>query len=137
MSKKKFRLDTYPNLYDRDLVVCYGDITFEELQKLYSQYDGSELGDDLRDHQAWCCVLTRKSDNTKILFVNIVPSFQDGFTSFGSDLLDMVNVASHEAIHCALDLFDMIGEKNIYNSEALAYLTGYFTECIMKTLLGK
>lgn len=138
MSKKRFKLDTYQTMYDIDLVVCYGDMSTKELQARYRKFNDSELDDDINSSRAWCSALTRKSDDAIILFVKINKDFENGFTSSGDELLDMIDCASHEAAHCALDLFSIIGansEDN--NTEPFAYLVGYFTERIMKTLLNK
>lgn len=138
MSKKRFKLDTYQTVYNIDLVVCYGDMSTKELQALYRKLNDSELDDDFNSSRAWCSALIRKSDGATILFVKINKDFNDGFTSSGDELLDMINCASHEAAHCALYLFSIVGansEDN--NSEPFAYLLGYFTERIMKTLLNK
>jgi hypothetical protein len=136
MKNKGARIDTYSTQYDIDFVVANSKVTLEELRELYYYADEEELDDTWDNGGATTCLLKRKSDNTVVVLIRYMGRSQ--YKSSGDKLLDIVNVASHEATHVAIDIYNSVcATIDVENQETFAYFVGYITERILKTLLNK
>jgi len=136
MKNKGARIDTYNTQYDIDFVVANSKVTLEELRELYYYADEEELDDTWDNGGATTCLLKRKSDNTVVVLIRYMGRSQ--YRSSGDKLLDIVNIASHEATHVAIDIYNSVGATiDVENQETFAYFVGYITERILKTLLNK
>lgn len=137
---KKSRIDYYETPYEVYLAIANKYTTFEELQEIFTYSDGAELDDNfLRDsdghpYQGVTVSVKRKSDNRQFLLVKYITD-----TSVKVDkLLDMINLADHEACHVILDLYKIIGaEVDLDNQEHFAYEKSYITTLILKNWLNK
>lgn len=136
MKNKGARIDTYNTQYDIDFVVANSKVTLEKLRELYYYADEEELDDTWDNGGAITCLLKRKSDNAVVVLIRYVGKSQH--KSSGDKLLDIVNAASHEATHVAIDIYNSTGATiDVENQETFAYFVGYITERILKTLLNK
>lgn len=134
---KKARIDTYETTYDIDFVVANKESKLSELRKLFEEVDGSELDPDFEKWNACSAIVTRKKDKAKVVLIKI-NNLGDGYTSSGDELLDTIDICSHEAVHTAIDIYNMSGsEIDVKNQEVFAYFVAYITERIAKTLLNK
>jgi hypothetical protein len=136
----KSRIDYYETPYEVYLAIANKYTTFEELQEIFTYSDGVELDDNfLNDsdgypYQGVTVSVKRKSDNRQFILVKHVSD-----TSVKVDkLLDIINLADHEACHAILDLYKIIGaEIDLDNQEHFAYEKSYITTLILKNWLNK
>lgn len=137
---KKSRIDYYETPYEVYLAIANKYTTFEELQEIFTYSDGAELDDsflhdpDGRPYQGVTVSVKRKRDNRQFILVKYITE-----TSVKVDkLLDMINLADHEACHVILDLYKIIGaEVDLDNQEHFAYEKSYITTLILKNWLNK
>ena len=125
--EKKSRIDIYETPYEVYLAIANKYTTFEELQEIFTYSDG-------HPYQGVTVSVKRKSDNRQFLLVKYITE-----TSVKVDkLLDMINLADHEACHVILDLYKIIGaEVDLDNQEHFAYEKSYITTLILKNWLNK
>ena len=102
---KKSRIDYYETPYEVYLAIANKYTTFEELQEIFTYSDGAELDDhflydpDGHPYQGVTVSVKRKSDNRQFILVKYIAE-----TNVKVDkLLDMINLADHEACHVILD----------------------------------
>jgi len=131
-SKKKI-IDTYESIYPVDLVVANEFVTLEDLQKLYTYVDKTELDDEVTTGgYASTTRVIRKSDDKACILVKYI----DNNCSKNRDKkLNLISTISHEAGHVTLDIYEYINQHVCNCSpEPFCYLLGWATECIYKTL---
>lgn len=136
----KSKIDYYETPYEVYLAIANKYTTFEELQEIFTYSDGVELDDsflhdsDGRPYQGVTVSVKRKSDNRQFILVKYITE-----TSVKVDkLLDMINLADHEACHVILDLYKIIGsEVDLDNQEHFAYEHAYITTLILKNWLNR
>lgn len=136
----KSRIDYYETPYEVYLAIANKYTTFEELREIFTYSDGVELDDsflhdsDGRPYQGVTVSVKRKSDNRQFILVKYITE-----TSVKVDkLLDMINLADHEACHVILDLYKIIGaEVDLDHQEHFAYEKSYITTLILKNWLNK
>lgn len=142
MKNNKKRIDTYETPYEIYLVVANKYVTLEDLQELYTYSDGAELDNDIRyvknrkyEHQAVTFMARRKSDGRYVIIVK----YWHVTNIKGSDkLLDLINLASHEACHVTMEMYIAIGATiDTDNQEIFSYQQAYFCSCILKTWMNK
>lgn len=135
MTKKK-HIDTYSSIYPVDLVVANETVTLKDLQKQYSYDNEEELTEDIIDGLASTSRCRDKNTGKYVILVK----YNHNTTVKGDDKrLCFINTISHEAVHVAMDIYSFVGEKVYPNdeNELLAYLIGWITQCIYKTLTKK
>lgn len=136
-NKKKARIDTYSTIYDMDVVVANELVGLKKLKDLFEYPDGEELEDLYTEWNVVTSLVKRKSDGAYTVLVKF-NKISDGFVSSGDNLLDMIDVCSHEATHAALDIYNTVSAKvDTENQENFAYFVAYIAERIAKTLLNK
>lgn len=137
---KKSRIDYYETPYEVYFAVANKYTTLEELQEIFTYSDGEELDDhflhdsDGHDYQGVTVSVKRKSDNRQFILVKYITG-----TSVKVDkLLDIINLADHEACHVVLDLYKIIGHNvNLDEQEQFAYEKSYITTLILKNWLNR
>lgn len=134
---KKSIIDTYSSIYPIDLVVANEYATLEQLQKLYTYTDYSELTDEIIgiESNATVTKVIRKSDDKLCCLVkynnNTCSKFVDKREHY-------ISTISHEAGHVTLDIYEYIDQPICNCSpEPFCYLLGWVTQCIYKTLKKK
>lgn len=138
---KKSRIDIYETPYEVWLCIANKSATLEELQEIFTFPDGVELDNSLFEdsdgnrYQGVTAHVKRKSDNRHFILVKYVDKTS---VKMPDTLLDMINLADHEACHTILDLYKMIGHKvDLENQEQFAYEHAYITTLILKNWLNK
>ena len=139
-NNKKSRIDYYETPYEVYLAIANKYTTFEELQEIFTYSDGTELDDhflhdpDGHPYVGVTVSVKRKSDNRQFLLVKYITE-----TSVKVDkLLDIINLADHEACHVILDLYKIIGATvDLDSQEQFAYEKSYITTLILKNWLNK
>lgn len=134
--KNKTIIDTYPTLYDVDLVVVNKYTTVEQLDKLYKYANGNSIDKGIRDGVASTSICIRKSDNKYCVLVcwnADLPRYK-----VNNKKEYMINTIAHEACHVALDIYDYIQEDAKADcSEPFSYLVGWIAGCIYATISKK
>lgn len=125
----KYKIDVYG--IELHVLTNYTD---ELLDKQYIRLDGSPLKSDALAGESkgtvWG-ILKDSKTGKRVIFVHIYPSRND-------DKYDLINTIGHESLHAACTILDYSGVILDRNSEeAFAYLCGYITECVYKTVFGK
>jgi hypothetical protein len=130
-------IDTYTSIYPVELVVANQYTTLEELQKLYTYIDETELDDQItsEDSNATVTQVYRKSDHKACCLVKYNNNKCSKFTNKREHYISTI---AHEAGHVTLDIYEYINQ-NICNcsSEPFCYLLGWVTQCIYRTLTKK
>lgn len=135
MSKaKKKHIDTYTTIYPVEIVIANESVQLEDLKKLYTFSDGTELNDSITDAIASTSTCTRKSDNCPIVLIKFCGK-KDGTKI---DLPELIGDIAHESLHATLDIFDYLNEGICYtHQEPVAYLIGFISTCAYNTLVKK
>lgn len=130
MSSKKRQAKLYqfdPMIYPRFLwVVTGGD--YSDIKKWFLTYDGEEI---------------EESDDSNLGGLTISVTFRQtrslGILIWFPDIrLAKANWITHESAHGTLELFKQLGLKvDYWNQEPVAYLAGWFAECIEFVKTGK
>lgn len=132
---KKGIIDVYPTVYNTDIVVCNKYATANQLNKQYMIVDGSDFTEeDLTDADGCCIKAYERKTNRPVLILRYTKPARG--TSKKDIHADLVNTCSHEATHAAMFICSRIGQdidKDDVN-EFLAYLIGWITECMYKTV---
>ena len=137
----KSRIDIYETPYEVYIAVANKYTTLEELQEMFTFTDGAELDDTLiKDkhdnyYQAVTFSAKRRSDGRHFVIVKYIKA-----TSVKVDdkLLDLINLADHEACHVILDLYKTIGHTiDMDDQEQFAYEKSYITTLILKNWMNK
>lgn len=134
--KNKTIIDTYPTLYDVDLVVANKYTTFEQLDKLYKYASGNSIDKDIKDGVASTSICIRKSDNKYCILV----CWNDDLPRYKVDNKKKytIDTIAHESCHVALDIYDYIQEDaKATCSEPFSYLVGWIAGCIYTTISKK
>lgn len=131
MKNKKSIIDVYPTIYDVDIVVANKYTTIEQINKRYKTVDDK----DFEDNES--IAFTQPGYDRKTNKAVIVVKYNREYNVKGIDKkLDLVNTCAHEALHTCMLIYSKIGERVFKEdeNELLAYLLGWVTECIYKTL---
>ena len=130
MSSKKRQAKIYqfdPMIYPRFLwVVTGGD--YSDIKKWFQTYSGEEI---------------EESDVSNLCGMAISVTFRQtrslGILIWLPDIrLAKANWITHESVHGTLEFFDQLGLRVDYrNQEPVAYLAGWFAECIEFVKTGK
>lgn len=130
MSSKKRQAKIYqfdPMIYPRFLwVVTGGD--YSDIKKWFQTYSGEEI---------------EESDVSNLCGMAISVTFRQtrslGILIWFPDIrLAKANWITHESVHGTLEFFDQLGLRVDYrNQEPVAYLAGWFAECIEFVKTGK
>ena len=130
---KKGIIDVYPTIYNTDIVVCNKYVTAKQLNKQYMIVDGRDFTEEEFANAGFCCEGVERKTNNSAMIVKYTGS--PGLSK--KDVhTDLVKICSHEATHAAVFICSRIGQdidKDDVN-EFLAYLVGYITECMYKTV---
>lgn len=133
--KKKKHIDSYELMYPVQLVIANEQVTLKDLQKLFVFCDGRELTDDILDGLA---TTTRVKDKKTGVAVSLIKISGIDRCDADSKNIQLSGIATHEAIHAALDIYDRIGETvSNMHQETFAYFVEYITRCILKTINKK
>jgi hypothetical protein len=131
-TKNKSIIDVYPTIYNVDIVVANKYTTIKQLNKRYSDVDNQDFTDD-----SSCIAFTDIGYDKKTGKAVIIIKYNHPCEVKDVDKrLDLVNTCAHEALHVCMKIYSKIGE-NVYKddtNELFAYLLGWVTECIYKTL---
>lgn len=132
-TKKKSRIDEYySDIYDVYLVVANENVTLEQLRKRYIHPNGEELSEQLLDGSATTSTAVDKKTNASVLIVKYNRHPRNKTLNKKTTL---VNICSHEAVHVALDIYELLGQNVCFcTPEPFCYLQAWATECIYKTL---
>jgi hypothetical protein len=133
MNKK--RIDIYKTIWDIDIVVANKYTTLEDLKETYTYSDDKELDDFIVDG----CGTTSTVKNKKTKALCCLVKYNRRITRKDYDgLLDTINTAVHEAVHCCLDIYSNCHVHIHYdNQEPVAYEIANITTNILKTILNK
>ena len=133
MNNKK-HIDIYKTIYSLDIIVANKYVTMKDLNKTYKCIDDTDLSEYDSIATTYLCKNRETGKNC------IVVKYHRDHKEKGiNKRLELVDTASHEAIHVVMAIYDFIEEK-IYpadNNELLAYLTGWVTKCIYDTWTKK
>lgn len=130
MSTKKRQAKIYqfdPMIYPRFLwVVTGGD--FSDIKKWFLYYSGEELDDrDIETMGGMTQSVTFRHNQCLGILI-----------WFPNIHLAKANWITHESVHGTLELFDQLGLRVDYrNQEPMAYLAGWFAECIEFVKMGR
>lgn len=130
MSSKKRQAKIYqfdPMIYPRFLwVVTGGD--FSDIKKWFLYYNGEELDDrDIETMGGMTQSVTFRHNQCLGILI-----------WFPNIHLAKANWITHESTHGTLELFDQLGLRVDYrNQEPVAYLAGWFAECIEFVKMGR
>ena len=130
-TKKKSIIDVYPTVYNVDLVVANKHTTIEQINKRYKTIEDKDFEDDT------CICFTQPGYDRKTNGAIILVKYNHPYEIVGIDKrVDLVNTCAHEALHVCMRIYSKIGEEVFKDdsNESLAYLLGWVTECIYKTL---
>lgn len=129
---KKKRKDKYQiNVYGIEVHVLI-NYTDTDVKSEYVKYNNEPIDDDLADSMnakgmQWG-VIRDKETKARVCIININ-------TTKAESILDLINSCAHEALHTAVSITDFTEIRlDRCSEEAYAYLTGYITECVYKTL---
>lgn len=128
MTKKKY-IKTYGTVYGVDIVIANMNVGLTDLTKDYTYSDNIELDEDVME----CLASTSTAKNRKTNRYCILVKLNNLSSIKGiNKTLDLINTASHEALHAALRLYQFAGQDiDVHaNNENLAYLVGWLTEII-------
>ena len=133
MNKK--RIDIYKTIWDIDIVVANKYTTLEDLKEVYTYSDDKELDDFITDG----CGTTSTVKNKETKALCCLVKYNRNITRKDYDhLLDTINTAVHEAVHCCLDIYSNCHVDIHYdNQEPVAYEIANITTNILKTILNK
>ena len=137
----KSRIDIYETPYEVYIAVANKYTTLEELQEIFTFSDDAELDESLFEdktghkYQGVTFSAKRKSDNRHFIVVKyIAPTSM----KVEDKLLDLINLADHEACHVILDLYKIIDHTiDMNNQEQFAYEKSYITSLILKNWMNK
>lgn len=139
--EKKSRIDIYETPYEVYLAIANEYTTLEELQEIFTYSDGSELNNSmLKDkyghkYQGITALVKRKSDNRHFILVKYI---EDTSVKVEDKLLDLINLADHEACHVILDIYRIIGQNvDLEYQEEFAYQKAYITGLILKNWMNR
>ena len=135
MNKNK-HITILNTVYNIDIIIANRHVTLKDLQKKYTYYNGDELEESIIDCQAstTCC----KYKNTGKPCI-LIKDNKDSSVKGINKKLDLINTASHEALHAAIDIYSYIGEtiNTSESNESLAYFIGWLTQHIYETFTKK
>ena len=138
---KKSRIDYYETPYEVYLAIANKYTTLEELQEIFTFPDGVELDETLlkdsdgHNYQGVTASVKRKTDGRVFLLVKYI---SESSVKVPDQLLDIINLADHEACHVLLDLYKTIGtDVDLDNQEHFAYEHAYITCLILKNWLNR
>lgn len=139
--EKKSRIDIYETPYEVYLAIANKYTTLEELQEIFTYTDGSELDNSIFEDkygykfQGVTATVKRKSDDRPFILIKYI---QDTSVKVEDKLLDLINVADHEACHVILDIYSIIGQNvDLEHQEEFAYQKAYITGLILKNWMNR
>lgn len=130
MSSKKKQAKIYqfdPMIYPRFLWVETGG-DYSDIKKWFLHYSGEEIEELNTENMGGMCnsVTFRQNQCYGILIW------------FPDIHLAKANWITHESVHGTLEIFDQLGLRVDYrNQEPMAYLAGWFAECIELVKMGR
>ena len=132
-TKKKSRIEEYySDIYDVYLVVANEYTTLEQLRKRYKHPNEEELSEQLLEGSAATSTAIDKKTDASVLIVKYNRHPRNKTLNKKTTL---VNICSHEAVHVALDIYEMLGQNVCFcTPEPFCYLQAWAAECIYKTL---
>lgn len=128
MNKKSIIVDKYPTIYSWDIYVIVNPNKID-IDKLFEwKEDHSTIYDEeIQKLTAVTCTGVWDKKNNKQCMVIIITSLKDDEYN--------INTYAHEAFHASMDILESCHVKYSEDScEAFAYMVGYVTECIYKTV---
>lgn len=123
----------YCELYDTYLCVANKDATLSQIRKYVKWPDGEEFDEPMDSGAAKTFyTLTDKETDADAILVKYNSNTQNKKVD---KVIDRVGIASHEATHVALLIYQLLGQNVSFESqEPFAYLVEWATECIYKTI---
>ena len=139
MKKTKGHIDTYESMYPVLLVVADENATIEELRKLYTECDGTELQDDDMSYTPGICIKAiRKSDERAVLLVRMAGEDKKYYKDKLDRKIEFISRIAHEATHVALSTYERRDEIACNKcQEPFAYYVEWIVKCICKTVFKK
>ena len=133
MTKKKY-IDVYKSMYPLELIVANKNVTLDDLKKKFVYSDGVELDDFVTRCAATTCMVKYKGKDTYGCLVKY--NYPDPEAE--SKTMDLIDSASHEAMHVLLDTYDFISDTVCTkHQEPAAYYMGWITTNIYRTWTKK
>lgn len=139
--EKKSRIDIYETPYEIYFAVANKYTTLKELQEIFTYSDGAELDKNMIEDsngnkfQAVTATVKRKSDNRHFILVKYI---EETSVKVEDKLLDLINLADHEACHVMFGIYKTIGQKvNLESQEEFAYQKAYITGLILKNWMNR
>lgn len=130
---KKGIVDVYYNeIYEVYLAVANENVTLKQLQDKYRFSDDVELSSGILDGS--CSTSTCKDKKTDAIVILVKYNHQS-HDKARERRTELINIASHEATHVALDIYELCGQNVCFCSpEPFCYLQAWACECIYKAL---
>lgn len=130
MSSKKRQAKLYqfdPIIYPRLFwVVTGGD--YSDVKKWFQAYNGEEIKESDVSTLGGMCISVTFRQNQCLGILIWFPNIH----------LAKANWITHESVHGTLELFDQLGLRvDYWNQEPVAYLAGWFAECIELVKMGR
>lgn len=128
MDKKKCIIDKYNTVYGFNLfVILNPDKTVVDKRFVFKDDDTSIIDDEWSEYAAY--TVRGAYDKTIGEYCEIIVINKLKNTS------DDINTFAHESFHAAVDVLEACHIKlSEDTNEVFAYLIGYFTECVNKTV---
>lgn len=129
MDKKKCIIDKYTTTYGFNLyVIVNPDKTVIDKQFCWADDNTSIINDEYSSYVAYeISGAVNKASNKQCIII-IVNKIEE-------DKADCINTISHESFHATMDIMNSCHVKYGDDScEAFAYLQGYITECVYRTI---
>ena len=130
-NKKSILKKYYCDIYDVDIIIANKYVTAEQIKKSYTYYDGVIIKDNtLIDNPAVVCKVRNIKTGRYCILIKFNRDSRDETKEY------LINTISHEALHVALDIYELIQQEVYFSSpEPLCYLVGWVSECIYKTVM--
>ena len=139
--EKKSRIDIYETPYEIYLAIANKYTTLKELQEIFTYSDGVELDENIIEDSngnkflGVTVTVKRKSDNRQFILVKYI---EETSVKVEDKLLDLINLADHEACHVIFDIYKSIGQEvNLEHQEEFAYQKAYITTLILKNWMNR
>ena len=133
---KNKHIDTYPTIYDVDIVIANKYVTLDDLKEFLTYSNGDELDVESDSWEAYTAICKHKHTGRYCILVK----HNKTLLCKGEKLQDrLINCSAHEATHVMIDLQDYANQKiDVKDScEYLAYFVGWVTQRIYATWTKK